>query len=405
MPSYSYVAVSRTGKRVKDSVEAASLENAKNSLRAAGYSIIEIKEQSALEKDIDLPFLGNPTSKDMAIFCRQFQSILRAGVPVVQVLSMLGQQTENKKLGAAIRDMQATIEKGETLAGSMRKHPKIFSSMLVNMVAAGEESGNLVEAFRQMEVWFDKAQKTKSAVSKAMAYPMVVLAVMVIVLIVMMTTIIPKFLATFAEMDMELPGVTLAVMAVSDWFVQWWFIVVAVLLALVIGGTFFSRTNRGKHFFGWFARKIPVVKLMTVRSACATFCRTLALLLGSGLSLTESMELVALNMGNIYFREAVQTVRIMISEGWTLNSALRDTGLFPPMVYNLVGIGEETGDLQSMLEKTADYYDEEVQDATARLLALLEPAIMIVLAFFVLIIVLAIFLPMMNMTQAYDKYL
>jgi type IV pilus assembly protein PilC len=318
---------------------------------------------------------------------------------------MLGQQTENKKLGVAIRDMQASIEKGETLAGSMRKHPKIFSSMLVNMVAAGEESGNLVEAFRQMEVWFDKAQKTKSAVSKAMAYPMVVLAVMFIVLIVMMTTIIPKFLATFEEMDMELPGVTRAVMAVSDWFVQWWFLVILAIVALVVGGVFYGRTNSGKHFFGWLTRKIPVVKLMTIRSASATFCRTLGLLLGSGLSLTDSLELVAMNMSNIYFREAVQNVRGMITEGWPLHTALRDTGLFPPMVYNLVGIGEETGDLQSMLEKTADYYDEEVQDATARLLAMLEPLIMIVLAFFVLIIVLAIFLPMMNMTQAYDQYL
>ena len=405
MPSFSYIAVNKQGKRVKDNMEAASLENAKNSLRAAGFSIIEIKELGALEKDIELPFLGNPTAKDMAIVCRQFQSILRAGVPVVQVLNMLGQQTENKKLGKAIRDMQTSIEKGETLAGSMRKHPKIFASMLVNMVAAGEESGNLVEAFRQMEVWFDKAQKTKSAVKKAMAYPMVVLAVMVVVLIVMMTTIIPKFLGTFQEMNMELPGVTLAVMAVSDWFVKWWYLVVIGIIALVVGGTMFKRTNKGKHFFGWFARKLPVVKLMTVRSACATFCRTLALLLGSGLSLTESIELVSMNMGNIYFKEAVQNVRLMISEGWPLNASLRDTGVFPPMVYNLVGIGEETGDLQSMLEKTADYYDEEVQDATARLLALLEPAIMIVLAFFVMIIVLAIFLPMMNMTQAYDQYL
>jgi type IV pilus assembly protein PilC len=181
--------------------------------------------------------------------------------------------------------------------------------------------------------------------------------------------------------------------------------VVIALLFLVVGGTLFNRTDKGRHFFGWLARKIPVLKLFTVRSACATFCRTLALLLGSGLTLSDSLELVAMNMGNIYFKEAVQSVHVMISEGWSLNAAMRDTAVFPPMVYNLVGIGEETGDLQNMLEKTADYYDEEVQDATARLLAMLEPLIMIVLAFFVLIIVLAIFLPMMNMTQAYDKYL
>ena len=405
MPSFSYVAVNRLGKRVKANVDASSMDAAKNSLRAAGFTILEIKELGVLDKDIDLPFLGNPTAKDMAVFCRQFQSILRAGVPVTTVLSMLGQQTENKKLAVAIRDMQTNIEKGETLAGSMRRHPRIFSNMLVNMIAAGEESGNLVESFHQMEMWFDKAKKTKSAVSKAMVYPCVLLVVMVVVLIVMMTSLIPGFLETFEEMNMELPAVTLAVMAVSDWFVQWWWMLVIAIVALLVGGIFYGRTIQGQHVFGWITRKVPIVKLMTVRSASATFCRTLALLLGSGLTLTESLDLVAMNMGNIYFREAVQTMRAMIAEGWAMNVALRDTGLFPPMVYNLIGIGEETGDLQGMLEKTADYYDDEVQDATARLLALMEPAIMIFLAFFVLIIVLAIFLPMMNMTQAYDQYL
>lgn len=405
MPTYSYVAVDRTGKRVKKQVDASSIETAKNSLRAAGYSIMEIKELSALNKDIELPFMGNPTAKDMAIFCRQFRSILRAGVPVSDVLSMLGQQTENEKLAAAIREMQAGIEKGETLAGSMRKHPKIFTSMLTNMVAAGEESGNLEDSFRQMEDWFDKAKKTKSAVVKVMIYPSILLVVMIVVLIVMMTMIIPKFLATFTEMNMELPFLTQCVMAVSDWFVAWWWLLLLVIVGLVVGGLFFRRTSKGKHFFGWLARKIPVVKNLTVRSASATFCRTLALLLGSGLPLVESLELVATNMSNIYFREAVQSIRAMVSEGWSLNASLRETGLFPPMVYNMTGIGEETGDLQGMLSKTADYYDDEVQDATQRLLALMEPCIMLFLAVFVVIIVLSIFLPMMSMNQAYDQYL
>jgi len=405
MPSYSYVAVNRLGKQVKDTVEASSIDTAKNSLRSAGYTILEIKELSALNKDIELPFMGNPTAKDMAIFCRQFRSILRAGVPVSEVLSMLGQQTENKKLGVAIRDMQAGIEKGETLAGAMRKHPKIFSGMLINMIAAGEESGNLEESFAQMEAWFDKAKKTKAAVGKAMVYPCILIVVMVVVLIVMMVKIIPSFLSTFTEMGMELPFLTRCVMAVSDWFVKWWWLLSIVLVALVIGAFFFKKTNKGQHFFGWMARHIPVVKNLTVRSACATFCRTLALLLGSGLPLTESIELVAMNMSNIYFREAVQMIRAMISEGWTLNASMRDTGIFPPMVYNMTGIGEETGDLQDMLTKTADYYDDEVQDATARLLAMMEPAIMLFLAIFVVIIVLSIFLPMMSMTTAYDQYL
>ena len=405
MPSYSYVAINRIGKRVKDTVEASSVETAKNSLRAAGYSILEIKELGVLEKDIEIPFLGKPTAKDMAVFCRQFQSILRAGVPVSAVLTMLGQQTENAKLAAAIRDMQASIEKGETLAGAMRKHPKIFSGMLVNMIAAGEESGNLEESFSQMESWFDKAKKTKSAVSKAMVYPCVLIVVMIIVLIVMMVKIIPSFMGAFDEMGMELPKVTQWVMNASDWFVEWWWLLSIILVVLVIGGILFGRTNRGKHVYGWLSRKIPVVKLLTVRGGSATFCRTLSLLLGSGLSLTDSLELVAMNMANIYFKEAVQTVRTMVSEGWALSSSLRDTGVFPPMVYNLTGIGEETGDLQGMLTKTADYYDDEVEEATAKLLSLMEPMVMLFLAVFVVILVLAIFLPMMNMTKAYDQYL
>ena len=405
MPSYSYTVIDRSGKQIKSTLEASSLETAKNSLRATGYAILELKEQSALNKDIELPFLGNPTAKDMAIFCRQFRSILRAGVPVSTVLSMLGQQTENDKLAAAIREMQASIEKGETLAGSMRKHPKIFSSMLTNMVAAGEESGNLEDSFTQMEAWFDKAKRTKASVGKAMVYPCILIVVMIIVLIVMMVKIIPTFLKTFTEMDMELPKVTLAVMAVSDWFVEWWWLFLLVLVGLVLLGVLFNRTNKGKHFFGWLARKIPVVKDFTVRSASAIFCRTLGLLLGSGLVLSDSLELVAMNMGNIYFREAVQTIRTLVSEGWSLNTAMRETKLFPPMVYNLTGIGEETGDLRGMLTKTAEYYDDEVEDATAKLLSMMEPIIMLFLAVFVLIIVLSIFLPMMNMTKAYDKYL
>ena len=405
MASFSYVAVNRMGKQVKDNMEAASIETAKNSLRSAGYTILEIKELNVLNKDIELPFLGNPKPKDLAIFCRQFQSILRAGVPVSNVLSMLGQQTENDKLAAAIREMQAGIEKGETLAGSMRKHPKIFSGMLCNMIAAGEESGNLEESFGQMEDWFDKAKRTKAAVKKAMTYPCVVLVVMVIVLILMMVKVFPGFMSSFAEMNMELPLPTRIVMGISDWFVQWWWMVAIVLAALVAGAVLFNKTNKGKHFFGWITRKLPVVNNMVVKSECATFCRTLSLLLGSGLTLTDSLEMVAMNMSNIYFQEAVLACRTMVSEGWTLNAALRDTALFPPMVYNLVGIGEETGDLQGMLLKTAGYYDDEVEEATQALLGLLEPMITVFLGIMVALLVVAIYLPMLNMTKAYDQYL
>ena len=341
----------------------------------------------------------------MAVFCRQFVSILRAGVPLASVLSMLGQQTENKRLAAAIREIQADVEKGETLAGAMRRQGKIFPPMMSNMVAAGEDSGNLEDSFRQMETYFDKARRTKGAVGKAMIYPCILLVVMIAVLIVMMTKIIPSFLETFTQMDVELPFLTQCVMAVSDWFVAWWWLLVGTLVALVVGGIMFNRTSRGRHFFGLIARKAPVFGRLTVRSACATMTRTLSLLLGSGLTLLESLDLTAGNMTNIWFEDALHTVSGLISQGWPLAVSLRDTGMFPAMVINLVSVGEEAGDLQGSLSKVADYYDEEVQEATDRLLALMEPAVILLMAVFVVIIVLSIFLPMLSMTHAYDQYL
>lgn len=405
MPGFNYTAINRNGKRVRSSLDASSIETAKSSLRGAGYTILDIKEQTTLNRDIEIPFLGKPKAKDMAVFCRQFVSILRAGVSVASVLSMLGQQTGNKKLRAAIREMQADVEKGEALATSMRRHPKIFPAILVNMVAAGESSGNLEESFRQMELYFDRSKRTKSKVTSAMIYPCVLIVVMIVVLIVMMTKIIPNFLKTFEDMDAELPKITLGVMAVCEWFKSWWWVPLLVLAALIVGGVLFHRTNKGKHFFGWLARKTPVVGNLTVKTACATFCRTMEVLIGSGLTLTDSMDLAASNMGNIYYLEAIRDARGMVAEGTPLRESLVRTGIFPPMVSNLVGVGEETGDLQSMMGKVADYYDEEVDEATKKLLNLMEPAIIIFMAIFVVIIVLAIYLPMINMTKAFDKYL
>lgn len=405
MPGFNYTAINRNGKRVRSSLDASSIETAKSSLRGAGYTILDIKEQTTLNRDIEIPFLGNPKAKDMAVFCRQFVSILRAGVSVASVLAMLGQQTGNKKLRAAIREMQADVEKGEALATSMRRHPKIFPAILVNMVSAGEASGNLEESFRQMELYFERSKRTKSKVTSAMIYPCVLIVVMIVVLIVMMTKIIPNFLKTFEEMDAELPKLTQGVMAVCEWFKSWWWVPLLVLAALIVGGVLFHRTNKGKHFFGWLARKTPVVGNLTVKTACATFCRTMEVLIGSGLTLTDSMDLAASNMGNIYYLEAIRDARALVAEGTPLRESLVRTGIFPPMVSNLVGVGEETGDLQSMMGKVADYYDEEVDEATKKLLNLMEPAIIIFMAVFVVIIVLAIYLPMINMTKAFDKYL
>jgi len=321
------------------------------------------------------------------------------------VLGMLAQQTQNKKLRGAVRGMQAAVEKGDSLAGSMRRVGKLFPSMMINMVAAGEESGNLEDSFLQMETYFERAKRTKAKVGKVMIYPCVLLVVMIIVLIVMMVKIIPMFLESFREMGTELPKLTLMVMAISDWFTKWWWLLILIIVALAVGGVLFNRTNKGRHFFGWLALHLPLVKVLTEKSACSTLCRSLSVLLGSGLTLTEAMDLAAANMTNVYYREAVEKLRFQVTEGTSLSAALHQEKLFPPMVCNLVGIGEETGALESMMSKVADYYDEEVSETVDKLMALLEPFIILIMAVFVVFIVLSIFLPMMSMTQAYDQYL
>ncbi len=405
MPVYVYTAVNTTGKRVSASIEAASPELARHSLREEGYTVYEVRPQGVMEKDFNIPFLGRPHAKEMAIFCRQFSSILRAGVPVATVLEMMEQQVENKQLRHAVFEMKGDVEKGDTLAAAMGRHRRIFPPMLVSMIAAGEESGNLEDVFHQMEVYFEKARKTRSSVTKTMIYPCVLLVVMIAVLIVMMTFIVPMFTETFASTGTELPAITRAVVNFSSWMGKWWWLLLLGLAALVAALVAFGRTNRGRHIFGFLSRKTPVLGKLVVRSACASLCRMLSLLLASGLTLLESLDLAAANMANVYFEEAVRAARGQVAEGWPLNVGLRDCGLFPPLVYNMISVGETSGDLQGSAEKLADFYDQEVSDQTSKLLAVLEPAMILIMAGFVIAIVFAIYLPMLGMTHAYDQYL
>lgn len=405
MPTYNYIALNTTGKRVTDTIEAASVDVAKHSLREAGFTVYEVRSQSFYERDYNISLFSRPKAKHMAVFCRQFASILRAGVPVATALEMMSQQTENKQLAAAIRQIQSDVEKGDSLAVAMARHRKLFPGMLISMVAAGEESGNLESVFLQMEVYFEKARKTKSAVGKTMIYPCILLIVMIVVVFVMMTKIVPMFTETYANTGTELPGITVAVINVSDFISRWWWLMGLIAAAVVVWCMLFNRTPEGRHFFGRISRKAPVFGKLVVRSACASMCRMLALLLASGLTLLEGMDLAAANMANIWFADAINTARGLVSEGWPLNVGLRDTRLFPPLVTNMVAIGETSGDLQGSLEKLADFYDQEVSDATAKVLALLEPMIILFMAFFVIVLVLAIYLPMLGMTKAYDQYL
>lgn len=405
MPVYVYTALNTRGKRVSASIEAASPELARNSLREEGFTVYEVRSPGMWEKDFNIPLFGRPGSKDLAVFCRQISSILRAGVPVATALEMMEMQVENKQLRHAVFEMKGDVEKGDTLATAMGRQKRLFPGMLISMIAAGEESGSLEDVFLQMEIYFEKARRTKSSVTKTMIYPCVLLVVMVIVMIVMMTSIVPMFTETFAETGAELPALTRGVISFSNWIGKWWWLMAIIAVVLTVGLVAFGKTDKGRHVYGYITRKIPVVKKLVVRSACASLCRMLSLLLSSGITLLESMDLAAANMANVYFEEAVRAARDLVSQGWPLNVGLRDTGLFPPLVINMIAVGESSGDLQGSAEKLADFYDQEVADQTAKVLALLEPFMILFMAFFVILIVLAIYLPMLNMTHAYDQYL
>ena len=403
MASFAYEAIDKSGKTVKGSVEADSLEKARESLKTQGMTPLDIKAQSALNKDINIDIGGKPKPRDLSVFCRQFVSMNRAGVTILDSLRMLAEATENKKLQQAIQDVRVSAEKGEPLSSAFAEHPKVFPEIMVNMVAAGEASGNLDISFERMATQFERSSKTTALIKKAMTYPIMVCIVAVAVVIVMLVKVIPSYVDMFADLGTDLPGITKMVMAASDFIMQKWYILLPILIGIAMAITGFQRTDMGKHLFGKLALSIPAVKNLVIKSASAQMARTLSTLLASGIPLTEAVEIVAKIMTNIYFKEAMQHAKEEVTIGQPLSRPLEESRLFPPMVYHMVRIGEETGKTEEMLDRLADYYEEEVEMAVQTLMAAMEPAIIIVLAGIVGVLIGACMAPMLSMYQALDS--
>lgn len=403
MASFGYVAINDSGKQIKGNVESDSAEKAKMDLKAKGLVLLSFEEQSALTKDINLDIGGKPKPRDLSVFSRQFVSMNRAGVSILDSLRMLIEQTENKKLQAALRGVRNSVEKGETLADSMAEHPKVFSDLMVHMVAAGEASGSLDVALERMATQFEKSAKTQSLVKKAMIYPIIVAIVAVVVVIVMLVAVIPSYIDMFEQLGTELPGITVMVINMSDFVQKWWLLMIPLLVAIVAGIKAFSMTDMGKHIVGKLALKIPIFRNLSVKSASAHMARTLSTLMAAGVPLVEAVDIVSNTMTNVWFKEALKDARDQITLGTQLSLCLETTGLFPPMVYHMVGIGEEVGNTEDMLTKLADYYDEEVEVATQSLMAVMEPMIILVLAGIVGFLVGAVVAPMGTMYSALDN--
>lgn len=403
MATFGYEAIDSSGKAQKGSVEADNIDKARQDLTGRGLVVVSVTEQNALTKDINIDIGGKPTARDLSVFCRQFVSMVRAGVTILDALKMLADATENKKLKQAIVEVRANAEKGETLADSLAQHPKIFPGLMINMVAAGEASGSLDKSMERMATQFERSNKTRALVKKAMMYPMVLCIVMIAVVIVMLVVVIPNYASMFADLGTDLPGITKAVMAASDFVKNYWFILVPLVVGIVVGVKAFSATDTGKHFFGKIVIKLPLTKDLVVKSASAQMARTLSTLLGSGVPLIEAVDIVSGTMTNIYFKEALEDAKDEITIGQPLSRPLERCGLFPPMVYHMTRIGEETGNTEDMLNKLADYYEEEVEMAVQTLMAAMEPMIIVVMAAIVGVLIAACMAPMLSMYQALDS--
>lgn len=403
MASYGYEAIDASGKTVKGSIEADNIDKARSDLKGQGLTVMNVKEQSIFTKDINIEIGGKPKARDLSVFCRQFVSMIRAGVTILDALRMLTEATENKKLQQAIDQVRISAEKGETLASAIAEHPKVFPDLMVNMVAAGEASGSLDKSLERMAVQFERSNRTKSMVKKAMMYPIVVIIVAIIVVIVMLVKVIPSYVNMFAEMGTELPGITKAVQAASNFIINKWFILVPCIAVIAFAIMQYSRTDAGKHFFGKCALKFKPIKNLVVKTASAQMSRTLSTLLGSGVPLVEAVEIVSRTMTNVYFKEALEAAREDIIIGQPLSIPLQRCGLFPPMAYHMIRIGEESGNTEEMMDKLADYYEEEVEMAVATVMAAMEPMIIVVLAVIVLVLVGACMAPMLTMYEALDS--
>ena len=400
MAVFNYKVVDRNGKNKKGTIEASNKDGAEKKLKADGYTIMSLTEQSS-------PLAGGffkkkVKSKDLAVFCKQFSSVIRAGVTIISALELMGDQIENPTLRKAIADAKTYVEKGGTLSDAMRINPSVFPPIMINMVAAGEMSGNLEVCLDRLTEHFEKDNALASKIKGAMTYPIVVFIVMIAVVIVVMVMVIPNFTSMFEEMGTDLPLATRIMVALSDFIIHKWWLLIIIVAAIVVGIKAFKKSPVGEQLFANIGLKAPIFGNLNIKSACSRFSRTMSTLMASGISMIDAVEQVAKMMDNKIIRDGLLDAKTQVAKGVPLSKPLKDMEMLPPMLSAMTKIGEETGDIEEMLSKVADYYDEEVEAATNALTAAMEPMIMVVLALIVGMIVAAVYGPIMSMYSALD---
>jgi type IV pilus assembly protein PilC len=364
-------------------------------LRRQQIVVTTVKEKG---KEIALPkFGGGIRQKAVAVFTRQFSVMIDAGLPLVQCLDILGQQQDNKAFQKIILQVRQDVEAGSSLADALRKHPQAFSDLYVHMVAAGEAGGILDTILQRLANYIEKAVKLKSQVRSAMVYPLAVITIAIVVIYIILWKVIPVFATLFESLGTQLPFLTQVIVNISRFIGNFWW-----LIFLVVGGAIFAlrqyyQTDAGRYQIDKLTLKLPVIGGLLRKIAVARFCRTLGTLLSSGVAILESLEITARTAGNAVIEEAILQVRKDVEEGKTLAEPLARTEQFPPMVCQMVGVGEQTGAMDTMLSKIADFYEDEVDAAVEGMMALLEPVMIAFLGVVIGTIVVAMYLPMFSL--------
>ncbi len=395
MPNYSWKGRTRAGRVQEGVLVAESKDAAIASLRKQQIIVTAVTEKG---KEFALPkFGGRIKPKQVAIFTRQFSVMIDAGLPLVQCLEILGNQQDNKVFQRILFQVRQDVETGGTLADSLRKHPKAFDSLYCNMVAAGEAGGILDTILQRLAQYIEKIVKLRSAVRSAMVYPTAVISIAILVVWVILWKVIPTFASLFEGLGASLPLPTRITIALSRFIGAWWWMMILAVGTSIFLLVRYHKTYKGRRHIDGIMLRIPVLGSVLRKIAVARFCRTLSTLVSSGVPILDGLEITAKTSGNAVVEDAIMATRSSVEEGKTIADPLRGTDVFPEMVVQMVSVGEQTGALETMLSKIADFYEDEVDEATANLLALLEPVMIVFLGVIIGGIVISMYMPMFDL--------
>ncbi|MBU9711014.1 type II secretion system F family protein [Evansella tamaricis] len=394
MPQFRYKGRSQRGERKEGVISGKSKKIAIEKLREQGIALAQLEEMETNWLNKEITF-GNPVKLgDFVLFLRQFATLLKAGVSIVDSTRILGKQTNSKALASALEEIEEELVSGKAFSDAASKQSKIFPPIFINMVRAGEASGSLEESLEHLAVQFEKQHDTKQKVKSALAYPIVIAVVTVAVVIFLLTSVVPMFASMFEDFGSELPAITVFVLGISNVVSSFWWALLIAVVMLVIGISILRKNPETKYYFDYALLKMPIFGPLLQKAAIARMSRTLSSLFNSAVPILQSLSIVEKVVGNEVISRTLQSSRESLEEGQPMTEPMRDNWVFPPIVVQMISIGEETGSLDQMLGKVAEFYEKEVDYATDRLKSLIEPILIVVLASVVGLVVISIIVPM-----------